>query len=70
MTKRRGPSPDVEITRESKRGEWHTIEGRTKDGQKTSIDIHAKNLENMSRVDRDALVRRSLFGQAREEQKR
>lgn len=70
MSKKRGPNPDVEITRESKREEWVTFEGRTKEGRKTSIDIHAKSLDGMTRLDRDALVKRSLFGQAQQEGKR
>lgn len=66
--KRRGPEhKDVEITGGTKKGEWETVTGRTKDGKIASIDIHAKSLEGMSRVDRDALIRRSLFGQAQQE---
>jgi len=53
---------EVEITEVSKRGEWYSVKGRTRDGRTASVDIPAASIEVMSREKSEALMRRSVLG--------
>lgn len=55
-------NPDVQITEVTKKGEWYTVKGRTKDGRSGSVDIPAASVETQSRDKAEAMMRRGILG--------